>query len=93
VTVALCGHWEHEPPCPLSPHHVHSQRLEDGLHVRVLFATEPGNEIEVRRRIARALSGQWPFPDGFATCWRLLDSRSAAVSPGEIGHAERLIGS
>ena len=22
VTVALCGHWEHEPPGPLAPHWV-----------------------------------------------------------------------
>ncbi|MEX5721628.1 hypothetical protein [Geodermatophilus maliterrae] len=21
ITVALCGSWEHEPPCPLAPHH------------------------------------------------------------------------
>ena len=19
ITVALCGHWDHEPPCPLAP--------------------------------------------------------------------------
>ena len=24
ITVALCGHWEHEPPCPLAPHHTHA---------------------------------------------------------------------
>jgi hypothetical protein len=29
VTVAPCGHWEHEPPCPLAPHHVRAARAED----------------------------------------------------------------
>lgn len=91
VTVALCGHWEHEPPCPLSPHHVHAQRGEDGLRVRVLFATEPVNETEVRRRIDLALSGDWPFPEGFTTPWRLLHSRSSAVAPDEVSQAERLM--
>jgi hypothetical protein len=91
VTVALCGHWEHEPPCLLSPHHVDSQRCADGLHIRVLFATESVNEAEVRRRIELALSGKWPFPDGFMPSWSLVESRSGVVADAELGHAERLI--
>lgn len=90
VTLALCRHWEHEPPCPLSPHYVASQRVEDELHIRVLFATEPENVPEVRRRIEQALSGQWQFPDGFTTPWRLRQSRPIDVSPHEADHAERL---
>ena len=27
VTVALCGHWEHPPPCPLAPHHTRAELL------------------------------------------------------------------
>ena len=91
VTVALCGHWEHEPPCPLAPHHVHSQRVRDSLHVRVLFATEPVNEGEVRRRVERALSGQWQFPDGFTTPWQVRQSLRSHVFPDEADHAERLL--
>lgn len=91
VTVALCGHWEHEPPCPLSPHHVHAERVENDLHIRVLFATEPENEREVRRRIERALSGQWEFPVGFTTPWRLVTSRPSELLREESDHAERLI--
>jgi hypothetical protein len=45
VTVALCGHWEHEPPCPLAPHWVRSGENDDGeLRVRILFAAEPDRE-------------------------------------------------
>lgn len=41
ITVALCGHWDHEAPCPLSPHH--TSAIRDGSHVvlRTLFAVEP----------------------------------------------------
>jgi hypothetical protein len=91
VTVALCGHWEHEPPCPLAPHHVRTERHEDGLHVRILFVTEPQNEVEVRRRIDRALAGQWELPDSLAAAWELQSSRSSAVTPDEVAHTERLM--
>ena len=56
ITVALCGHWEHEPPCPLAPHHTDVRRAGDQIRLRVLFATEPATEAEVRRRIEAALS-------------------------------------
>jgi hypothetical protein len=57
VTVALCGHWDHEPPCPLAPHRVSAD--EDGREFRawILFAAEPDTEGEVRHLIDRALSG------------------------------------
>src|SRR5580704_15625066 len=29
ITVALCGHWEHEPPCPVAPHNTDAHRCED----------------------------------------------------------------
>jgi hypothetical protein len=90
VTVALCGHWEHEPPCPLAPHHVRTLEVGDELHVRVLFAAEPEAEVEVRRRIELALSGRWQFPSGFLTPWHLRCSRTGDVSPQERHHAERL---
>jgi hypothetical protein len=28
ITVALCGSWSHDPPCPLAPHH--TDALRDG---------------------------------------------------------------
>lgn len=91
VTVALCGHGDHEPPCPLSPHYVHAERVGDELSIRVLFAAEPDAEGEVRRRIDLALSGQWEFPHGFATPWRLQRSSPDGVSPQERRQGERLV--
>jgi hypothetical protein len=91
VTVALCGHWDHEPPCPLSPHFVHVARAEEELHVRVLFAAEPDDESEVRRRIEEALGGQWLYPEGFTRTWQLKSCRPSHVVPEETAHAERLI--
>jgi hypothetical protein len=67
VAVALCGHWDHEPPCPLSPHHVSADEDGEELRVRILFAAEPDAEGEARHLIDQALSGQIKFPDGFTT--------------------------
>jgi hypothetical protein len=91
ITVALCGHWDHDPPCPLSPHHVHAEQAGDELRVRILFAADAGTEGEVRRRIELALAGRWQFPDGLTPRWDLRRSRSSEVTPDERGHAERLI--
>jgi len=91
VTVALCGHWEHEPPCPLSPHRVSADEDDGELRVRILFAAEPGTEGEVRHLIDQALSGQLKFPDGFTTPWRLRTSWPSEVSAEETDHAARLI--
>jgi hypothetical protein len=92
VTVALCGHWEHEPPCPLAPHWVSAGENDDGeLRVRILFAAEPDQEDEVRRLIGQALSGRLKFPDGFAAVWQLRASWPSEISAEETGHAELLI--
>ena len=58
VAVALCGHWDHKPPCPLAPHRVDADWIDGELHVRILFAAEPDKEPEVRHLIELALSGQ-----------------------------------
>ncbi|HEX2810361.1 MAG TPA: hypothetical protein VHN80_29695, partial [Kineosporiaceae bacterium] len=72
VTVALCGHWEHEPPCPVAPHHSNADRVGDQVRVRTLFATDPDAEDDVRRRIDDALAaGELQGPDGVTTRWRL----------------------
>src|SRR5688572_8191947 len=51
VTVALCGGWSHDPPCPLAPHHTRADRTGDEVRLRVLFVTEPEQEARVRERI------------------------------------------
>ncbi|MDI6103548.1 hypothetical protein QLQ12_33550 [Actinoplanes sp. NEAU-A12] len=82
ITVALCGHWEHEPPCPLAPHHTAVTTEDDESRLRILFATEPGRVAEVRARIDAALTGG---------DWRLIDSGCARLDPSERPHGRRLL--
>jgi hypothetical protein len=92
ITVALCGHWDHEPPCPLAPHHSHAERDAETVHVRTLFAAEPAQADAVHRRIDDALrGGELRGPDGETTRWELRHSAAADVCAEEAGHAERLI--
>jgi hypothetical protein len=92
VTLALCGSFEHPPPCPLAPHHTRSDRRDDAVAVRVLFAAEPADEAVVRERIDAALAaGFCDGPDGVRTHWTLRDSGPAAVTDAERAHAARLV--
>jgi len=91
VTVALCGHWEHELPCPLAPHHVSADGNDGELRVRILFAAEPDTEARIRQLIDQALTGQLRFPDGFTTPWQLRASWPSEISAEETGHAKLLI--
>jgi hypothetical protein len=94
VTVALCGHWEHEPPCPLAPHHSQAERVGSEVHLRTLFAAEPEMEAVVRQRIDLALSGgRLRDPDGVTAEWRLRSSQRSVIAPQETEHAQRLTGS
>jgi hypothetical protein len=94
VTVALCGHWEHEPPCTV-PHRTDVASTDGGLAVRVLFACDAGDEADVRRRVDRALAGgrlPVPPPDHAApTRWRLLHSASGELSDADIAVAARFV--
>jgi hypothetical protein len=90
VTVALCGHWDHQPPCPLAAHHTRADRVDDEVRVRILFATEPDREAEVRDRIAAALAaGHLDGPDG-PVAWRLDHAGASPVAPEEAEHAARI---
>lgn len=91
ITAALCGHWDHEPPCPLAAHHTRAERVGDQVHLRTLFATEPDAEHIVRQRIDHALSGgQLQGPDAVITRWQLRTSRRSEVTAEEASHAQRL---
>ncbi|RAY10877.1 hypothetical protein DPM19_33495 [Actinomadura craniellae] len=91
VTVALCGHWKHEPPCPLAAHHTAAERSGDEVRLRILFAAEPADETEVRDRIEAALSrGRLDGPDGATTRWRFRGAAPGPVGEDEGRHAERL---
>ena len=92
ITVALCGHWAHEPPCPLAPHHSRAERVGDDVRVRTLFAAEPERERAVRELIDRALSrGQLPSLGGVRTQWQLRSSQHSVVSAQERDQAQRLV--
>lgn len=94
ITVALCGHWEHEPPCPLAPHYSNAERVGDEVRIRVLFATDPEQVGTVHARIDMALSkGRLDGPAGGTTTWQLCSSRPSAVRAEESDHAQRLVNS
>jgi hypothetical protein len=92
VTLALCGSWEHPPPCPLAPHHTRAERDADGvLRVRVLFAAEPADEARVRELVEGALRhGAVATPGGGRATWRLTACGPSEVRPEEREHAGRL---
>jgi hypothetical protein len=91
ITVALCGSWSHEPPCPLAPHHTRTHRVGADLTVRLLFAAEPDDEQRVRRLVHEVLSRGWgDSPDGGRTTWQLVEDGPSPVAFDEEDHARRL---
>ncbi len=91
ITLELCGSWDHEPPCPLAPHHTSPERNGGTVDLRIVFAVEPAREGEVRRRIDKALdSGTLTGPDGVRTNWSLQDSHAAVLSATEREQAKRI---
>jgi hypothetical protein len=94
ITVALCGHWEHEPPCPLAPHHTGATPAGESLRLRILFATEPEQERTVRERIDAALgSGRLVGPNDVLSTWQLESCEPSEVAEAEQDHAQRLMAS
>ena len=69
VTVALCGHWEHEGPCRW-PHHTESSADGDDWVATVRFDAPDDEVAEVRSAILMAIaSGRLTGPDGTSTRW------------------------
>jgi hypothetical protein len=77
VTVALCGHWEHEGPCRW-PHH----NQIDGAQFRTVFIATAEDEPEVRRLIRTALHDQ--------PGWRVHSDNAGTLAADEQGLATRL---
>ena len=76
--MALCGHWEHEPPCRW-PHHTDIAAEGDRYVVRTAFTAAAEEEPAVRQRIVDALaSGQQAGPDGEVSRWALLPDLPAS---------------
>jgi hypothetical protein len=91
ITVALCGSWSHDGPCPLAPHHTRAHRSGAEVTLRLLFAAEPEDEARVRTLVHDALDRGWgDAPDGERTTWRLVWAAPSAVTPDEADHARRL---
>jgi hypothetical protein len=78
VTVALCGHWEHEPPCRWP----HNNELGEGGTFRTLFVAPDAEEAEVREKIVGALRSELG--------WHVTRDGSRDVAPAERELAERL---
>ncbi len=94
ITVALCGTWDHEGPCPLAPHHTswHPDPNQPAIiHTRTLYAVEPTRHDEALTRIREGLAtGKLIAPDGASTTWRLLDDQPSTIQPHETDHATQL---
>jgi hypothetical protein len=94
ITAALCGSWEHPPPCPLAAHHTAVQHDGESVRLRTIFAADPWQEAEVRRRIGAALAtGSQTGPDGTMSRWTLVGTKPAELTTAERGHAQRIAGS
>jgi hypothetical protein len=92
ITIALCGSWQHDPPCPLAAHHTGVVRDGPRLRLRVLFAAEPADERRVRDGVDAALAaGELSGPDGVRTRWRLATSGPGVIGEDEAAHAARLV--
>ncbi len=94
VTVELCGHWEHAPPCRV-PHRTDVSPGPDAVAVRVLFACDPAQEGTVRSGVERALqAGALPVPppeDTVATRWRVLRSGPGELADDDSAVAARFV--
>ena len=73
ITVALCGHWDHEPPCPLAEHHTTAERVGDEVRLRIAFQTEPEREARGPRARSKRRSprGRLAGPDGRESRWQI----------------------
>jgi hypothetical protein len=92
ITKALCGGWDHPPPCPLAPHYVTNVPDGETVTLRVVFATEPANEQLVRSLIGEALAaGELTVPDGGVAHWQLRSASPGNVRADEVDLAADLI--
>ena len=92
ITTALCGGWDHQPPCPLAPHYVSNVAEGGTVSLRVVFATEPANEQRVRGLIGAALAtGQLTVPDGGIAHWELRSAAPGRLRADEADLAAALI--
>ena len=72
VTVALCGHWDHDGPCRW-PHLSSITSNVDGYHRLVVEFDAEEDEIEmVKTKIeAAVIHGELTGPDGVVSTWNV----------------------
>ncbi|MEB3237091.1 MAG: hypothetical protein VKO64_05655 [Candidatus Sericytochromatia bacterium] len=76
VTCALCGHWDHPPPCRW-PHETRTEVRESGLAVTVTVTCPDAEWPEVAERVRSALvRGEQAGPDGRMSCWAVVAESS-----------------
>lgn len=96
ITVALCGTFDHDGPCPLAPHHTswHTDpNAPQIIHTRTLYAVDPAHHHDATTRIREGLAtGKLIAPGGHTATWRLLDDHPSTVEPHETNHAAQLTG-
>jgi hypothetical protein len=81
VTVALCGHWEHEGACRWP----HNNRIDDSrvpARLRTVAIVDEPSVAEVLRRMEDGLRAA---PD-----WTVLSFQAGDITDGELPLAERL---
>ena len=81
VTVALCGHWEHEGPCRW-PHNNALTAEPTPARFRTVFVADAADESEIRTRIVEALAS--------AAGWTLISHRPRPVTVDEDELGRRL---
>lgn len=73
VTVALCGHWDHDGTCTW-PHHSSIAPHGENYLLSVAYQCDETERREVEERIRKAVSqGNLIGPDGQHSTWELLD--------------------
>ncbi len=81
VTLAFCGHWEHDGPCRW-PHNTAFRTSGGSARIRTVMSTTPADEERVRDLIDRALRGTGG--------WTVISSGPDVLRSDEEALAERL---
>jgi hypothetical protein len=81
VTVALCGHWEHEGACRW-PHNSRIDHSGNPARLRTVAVVDEESLAEVERRIDAGLRGD--------PRWTVLSFQVGEIGAGERSLAERL---
>jgi hypothetical protein len=93
VTVALCGHWEHEGTCRWPHNSSVDIRAGQSLRLRVVFACTAEDEPAVRQLIGAALDHGRVGAEPGTSRWAVTAQGPSGLRPSETALADRLTGS